>query len=65
MQFRFKGSSLLRVASPRRQTLYIVAKVLISFTKNQEIYRENRTVGTILNKRTFGQVSMKHSCCKV
>jgi hypothetical protein len=65
MQFRFNGSSLLRVASPRRQTLYIVAKVLISFAKNQEIYKENRTVGTILNKRTFGKASMKESCCKV
>jgi len=67
MQFRFKGSNLLSVAFPRRQTLYIMARVLTSFTTNQETYRENRTVGTVsrVNKRTFGQASMKQSCCKV
>jgi hypothetical protein len=36
-----------------------VARVLTSFTKNQETYRENRTVGTVLHKCTFGQASMK------
>jgi hypothetical protein len=70
MQFGLKDSSRLGVASPRMQTLYIVAKVLISLTNTlkviiQEIYRENRTAGTDLNKCICGQASMKYSCCKV
>jgi hypothetical protein len=32
MRFGFKDSSLLGAASPRMQTLYIVAKVLTSLT---------------------------------
>jgi hypothetical protein len=36
-----------------------VAKVLTSFTNIQETNRESGTVGTVLNKHTFGQASMK------